>query len=102
MGNRPRIKYDNLSVAVIDELEFTKNKCSENARKHSNLFESIEFEIWFDKHYHNREQHGDEDGKRHGIENELVINLINKSAMHLIFYSLKVRSFSFLNFDLLN
>jgi hypothetical protein len=99
MGKRPRIQPITLDAIAADELQFTKNKCSDNARKHSSLVECVEFDVWHDKHYHNREQHGDDDGKRLGIENDVVNDLIKNSTKHLLYYSLKVKHFSFVNFD---
>jgi hypothetical protein len=61
---RKRIKYEPKGVAAIqDELEFIKNKCSDHARKIFVQIENIHVEIWFDKHYHDRHQHGDEQPK---------------------------------------
>lgn len=55
MDKRPRIKNElRGEVAPIDLLAFTN-------------VEKIEFDIWFDKHFYIREQHGDKEGKRDGI-----------------------------------
>jgi hypothetical protein len=99
MGKRPRKTNEMIGEVVVDELEYTKNKCSDNARMIVMASEKVEFNIWFDKHYHNREQHGDDDGKRAGIEPNVVEELIRNAAKHLIFYSIKVKGFSFVNFE---
>ncbi|WP_158796694.1 hypothetical protein [Pedobacter sp. L105] len=99
MGKRRRITNEIIGeIAAIDSLAFTTNKCSDTARKVFTSAENIEFDIWFNKHYYHRERHGDEYGKREGIEPDVVKNLIIAAARHLIFYSIKVRSFSFVNF----
>lgn len=98
MGNRPRISVTGLEPAVPDELEFTKNRTSSNARRICVNSLNLEFEVWFDKHYFSREHHGDESGKREGINYDVVKELIEDVAKHLIFYSLKVKNFSFVNF----
>lgn len=76
MGKRPRIKIEGLMPVIADELEFTKNRCSANARKTGVDVLNLEFEVWFDKHYFVREQHGDEDGKREGIDFNAIKSLI--------------------------
>jgi len=89
-----------MGEAVLEDgLEFKGNKCSQNAKKDISHFENVEIEIWFDKHYFVREQHGDELGKRLGIEMNFVKDLVIKSIKHLCYYSLKVGNFSFLNFS---
>lgn len=46
-----------------------------------------------------RVQHGDNNGiKRHGINEEIIKELVCKSLKHLIYYSFKVKNFSFINF----
>ena len=100
MGNRPRLKKDpRVSVIDQDPLAFTQNKCSDNARMVQTKTESIEFDIWFDKHYYIREQHGDADGKRDGIDANSVKDLVVDAAKHLLYYAIKVRSFSVVNFN---
>jgi len=83
-------------------LIFTKNKCSPNARMVFTNAESLVFDIWFDKHYYIRERHGDENGKRDGIDPDAVKNCVLKAAKHLIFYAIKLRNFSFVNFGVVN
>lgn len=101
MGKRPRIKNEIIGEpAPIDLFAFTSNMSSENARMVFTNVENVEFDIWFDKHYYIREQHGDNDGKRDGIDREIVQHLIIRATKHLLFYSLKVRAFSFVNFEI--
>jgi len=100
MGKRPRISKQLIGeIAVVDVFAFTNNKSSENARRVLTNVEKIEFDIWFDKHYYIREQHGDNDGKRYGIDRDLIQKLIVCSAKHLLFYSIKLKSFTFANFE---
>ncbi len=97
---RKRIKYEPKGApAIHDDLEFSKNKCSDHARKVFAEIEKIHVELWFDKHYHDRQQHGDADGKREGISPNLVEQLVKKSLRYLLFYSSAVLGFKFINFD---
>ena len=89
----------NAVPAILDELEFTTNKSSVNARKIGNKIEQTSIDFWIDKHYHIRSQHGDQYGKREGIEPERVKEIIEESLKHLIFYSAVVKNFSFLNYN---
>lgn len=100
MGKRKRITSRLVGELIkADSLAFTTNNCSQNARMVCTNTESLRFDIWFDKHYYIREQHGDENGKRDGIDPATVRKLIDLSATHLIFYAVKLRKFSFANFD---
>lgn len=95
---RKRITYEKKGVpAIEDELAFVENKCSKNARKIFAESQEIELELWFDKHYHDREQHGDNSGKRKGIDNDLVEDLVLRSFNHLLFYGAVIKGFTFLN-----
>lgn len=62
---------------VIDVDGFVQNKCSEYARRILTILENVEIEIYFDKHYFIRMQHGDENGKRSGIDFESVKKTCN-------------------------
>lgn len=95
---RKRIKYEPKGVpALQDDLEFKRNKCSDHARRVFIEFEKICIELWFDKHYHNRHQFGDEVGKREGISPNTVEALVRRSLKHLLFYSAVVAGFKFVN-----
>ncbi len=98
MGKRRRITKELIGQIVIDEFAYEANKSSNNARKVLDKSEHIEIEIWCDKHYYNRAQIGDEYGKRTGIEENLIKDLVVKSIPHLLYYSFKVSGFSFINF----
>lgn len=99
MGGRPRIDKKVIGEIVEqDPLEFRKNHSSDSARQVFTSTESIEFEVWYDNHYFQREMHGDNNGKRDGIEQEIVQNLIVNAAKHLLYYSIKVRAFEFVSF----
>ena len=84
---------------VIDVDGFVQNKCSEYARRILTILENVEIEIYFDKHYFIRMQHGDADGERSGIDFESVKKLVIEASKHLFLHANKVRTFSFVNFE---
>lgn len=99
-GDRPRIKRvkeSDTGTLATDTLAFGKNLSSENARHISTFVENVELDIWFDKHYFHRFNHGDENGERKGIDFDNVKELIEMSFRHLLFYGSKVKGFHFLN-----
>lgn len=87
------------AVAIDDQEAFIKNKSSDNVKKIMSISERFDIEVYFDKHYYIRHQHGDQEGKREGIEFESVKHLIVEAAKHLLFYSLRVKGFTFVNFE---
>lgn len=97
MGTRPRLKKKFIGEVVIDELEYRENKGSKKARKIIGKTEQVHIEIWFDKHYIDRVQFGDNDGKREGIDTVIVESLVTGALGHLIHYAFKNNNFSFLN-----
>lgn len=98
MGKRPRIqRKKDIGTLVSDELEYKQNLGSKNARLHKTVPEKINFELWYDKHYELRELHGDDEGKREGIDKTAVERLVEKILSHLLYYSSTIKSFSFLN-----
>ncbi|MEP7092949.1 MAG: hypothetical protein ABI793_02745 [Flavobacterium sp.] len=96
-GDRPRIQKTIFTETIVDTEAYTQNSASKNARLIKTLSEKINTEFWIDKHYSNREQFGDENGAREGIEIEFVEELVTKSFKHLKYYSLKHKKFSFVN-----
>src|SRR5450631_1180168 len=95
---RPRIGVTSKGQIVeSDPVAFVKNKCSNNAKKIDLSHENIQIELWFDKHYHDRHQHGDENGKRDGIDPSTVVSLVKKSLPYLLLYGSLVRGFKFVN-----
>lgn len=92
MGKRPRIKFEDKS----EEL-FKLNCASENA-KFLYLHKDFEIEIWIDKHYQNRLEKGDENGKREGIEEDAVMALIIESFKYIFHFYIKHKHVSFINF----
>jgi hypothetical protein len=99
---RPRINPKERMVGAMkveDNLEFKANKCTKQARYIVDTSEMITLEIWFDKHYFTRKQHGDDDGLRVGIDEDEVKNLIVKSLKYMLFYSSRVSGFTFLNHE---
>lgn len=95
---RKRLEPTILTPVATDPSAYTNNKGSKNARKIHTEIENIEIDVWFDKHYADRAQFGDENGRREGIDNETVSKLLKQSLKHLIYYSLKVKNFIFINF----
>lgn len=86
-----------MGIIVPDEQEYKQNLGSKNARHHKTVPEKINFELWYDKHYAVREQHGDNDGKREGIEKVAVERLVERVLSHLLYYSSTVKGYTFLN-----
>lgn len=96
MGKRPRITKLNI---VDDPFEFKENKSSNKARFINNFLYEYELSFWFDKHYYDRFQFGDNEGPRNGINKEIIEDLIQGSFSHLIYYNLLLEKFRFLNFE---
>ncbi len=97
---RPRIAPGaNRLPAIHDTDAFVKNKSSDNAKQIAEVEVSIGTHLWFDKHYQDRHQFGDNDGARVGIDPETVQKLVKKSIPHLLFYSTAVRGFHFVNYN---
>ena len=97
-GKRPRIKKGT-PILVQDELGFFKNKSSGKVQKAEEFDERIKINTWFDKHYLDRLQFGDENGKRTGIEKDQVRKLVHDSIKHLFYYSFRVKGFAFIDDD---
>ena len=97
MGQRPRTSPIQTLPALTDALHYDCNHATPLARKVSNHWEHFEIEIWFDKHYYIRMQHGDEHGKRDGIEQERVKELVLTAVKHLCYYAHILECFTFLN-----
>jgi hypothetical protein len=95
---RKRIPYKPKDVTQMeDPLEFKENKCSSKAKKIFSTSLNISFDLWFDKHYHNRHQHGDDNGKRDGIAPETVEKLVRKAVKYLLMASSRIKGFAFIN-----
>jgi hypothetical protein len=98
---RKRIPLQKSTASVIDDpLAFIPNKSSIKAKKIFTEVENITVELWFDKHYHDRDQHGDDFGKRDGITNDIVENLVKRSIKHMVLYCSLIKGFHFLNRNL--
>lgn len=96
MGKRRRIKK--IAKATSDfKPDFEPNSASDNAKL---LYKYTEFEVelWIDKHYQNRLIHGDDNGKRGGINEKDVQELIIKSFKYLLDIYLRFPRFKFINF----
>jgi hypothetical protein len=96
---RKRIPYIKPTgeLPIFDEMEYKENKCSSKARQIRTTKEGLNINIWFDKHYLDRYQHGDNNGKRDGIDQDIVLSLVIQVIKHLLFYSAVVKNFTFLN-----
>lgn len=85
-------------MPVVEDVEaFIANRSSAKARIVTAIDERIGIELFFDKHYLDRHQHGDNNGVRVGIEKESVETLVLTSIKHLMFYSAVLERFNFLN-----
>jgi hypothetical protein len=83
---------------IFDDKAYIANSATENAKKIHVFDETLNIEIWIDKHYQNRVYHGSDDGtKREGIEYKNIEPLLIKSFKHLLYYSLKHKNFVFIN-----
>jgi len=82
---------------MIDPLAYIANRSSAQARKIDTYEEKIFVHLWYDKHYCNRFQHGDEWGKREGIEPMMIKETVIQSISWLITCSGLYKFFRFLN-----
>jgi len=96
MGKRPRVKKIAKATSEV-EPNFEPNCASENA-KLLHKYTEFEVELWIDKHYESRLLHGDENGKREGIEEKDVQELIIKAFKYLLDIYLRFPRFKFINF----
>lgn len=98
MGGRKRITKELVGEVIVDEFAFSRNIGSRNARKVVERSEQVNLEVWYDKHYLNRVQFGEDNGsKREGIDEKTILDLVSRSLRHLIFYSFQVKNFSFVS-----
>ena len=93
------LKKKLLLEPIADPMEFKKNKSSDKARSVTSINERITIDLWFDKHYIDRHQHGDDNGKRDGIDSESVKEIVLRSVKHLLVYSACLPNFTFLNHE---
>ena len=104
MGKRPRIKRPEQLIESKTNIvsttrigDFIQNFASKNA-KLIHTYKDVEIEIWIDKHYENRVEFGDDNGKREGIEQSLVQSLIIDSVKYIFHFYLNIRISNFINF----
>lgn len=103
MGKRQRIPPKDKGTPVEkDDMSFEKNVGTEKAKHVVTIDHSLSFEIWFHKHYWDRAHEGDDNGKREGIEPDTIRDLISRALSHLVYYSCRVKTFSFLNINTLS
>lgn len=89
--------FDSDRSEIIDPQEYKKNCVSKNAKRIKTESEKILYEIWHDKHYYDRHQFGDENGKREGIDPDAVHNLLKKAMPYLILCGVSHLGFRFIN-----
>lgn len=95
---RGDIETETIKTPIFDDKAYVANSATENAKKIHVFDETLNIEIWIDKHYQNRVYHGSDDGtKREGIEYKNIEPLLIKSFKHLLYYSLKHKNFVFIN-----
>lgn len=98
---RPRIpsknELPNLNRSDNYGDNYQINAASKNAKYLISFEDKLILEFWIDKHYSNRKNFGDENGKRADISEDFIEGLIKKSLSHLLYYSLKSVKFRFLN-----
>lgn len=88
----------NIQIGIVDHEAYIPNSASVKAKKIHVFDETLNIEIWIDKHYQDRLYHGSDDGsKRDGIEYKSIEPLLIKSIKHLLYYSLKHKNFVFIN-----
>lgn len=90
---RPRISKS-IKNEILDSEAFIENCSTKRARRKNELVEHIKTEIWIDKHYYDHTL----EKERIGIDIEFVEPLVLKSLKHLLYYSLKHKDFSFVNY----
>lgn len=96
MGKKQRI--GKIVKATSDvKPDFEPNCASDNA-KLLHKYTEFEVELWIDKHYQNRLLHGDDNGKREGISEEDVKELIIRAFKYLLDIYLRFPRFKFINF----
>ena len=98
-SKRPRITPGLAAPLTIDPKNYVQNLASANTILTNLMNVLFRFEIWFDKHLHDRQKHGDENGERKGITDRDILPLLEQSLPHIVFYSLNVSSFSALERD---
>jgi hypothetical protein len=97
---RPRIsKPTTENTTIHDPLEFIQNKSTENAKKIQDYTLEIAINLYGDKHYFLRHQIGDENGKRDGIDPDIIKGIVQDAMVHLLYYSSWVPNFSFIDIN---
>ena len=101
MGKRKRITKTIKTTEVTEVIEIVddfKPNCASQSAKFIHNFKDFEFEIWIDKHYEIRLNQGDEFGKREGIDEEKIIELIVVSIKYIFHFYIKNRLTNYINF----
>ncbi len=102
MGKRPRIDHKKRTegaIKVYDEFEYRSNKSSSRARIIGEFTDELLLSVWFDQHYVNRNQLGDDNGPRDGIDHSTIKALVIGSFKHLLYYGTRLETFKFLNHE---
>lgn len=104
MGDKPKRKrierpvISRLLTTIVDPLEYKVNAASLNAQHKKTFTVNLNLEYWVDAHYNSRLQHGDDNGKREGIEPHFVEPLVEQSFLHVLHYSLRNPKVNIINY----
>lgn len=83
--------------ALEDRLAYYGNSSSHKARYDVAFDETMSVEMWFDKHYLDRHQHGDENGARDGIDPDYIRQLVREAIKPLFIFASQTKGFCFVN-----
>lgn len=80
----------NQDLEILDSEAYGDNICSLNAKFITNYHLTFKTNLFKDKHYNVRKDFGEDDGTpRHGIDEECVCRLIEKTLLHVLHYSMR-------------
>jgi hypothetical protein len=75
---------------IVDPESYGDNICSINAKFITNYELTFKTNLFKDRHYNIRKDFGEDDGTpRDGIDEESVCNLIEKTLIHVLHYSMR-------------
>lgn len=97
IGKRPRIKLE--LTTIVDPEKYVDNCSSQKAKMICSISEKLIIHFYIGEHYRNRKQFGEDDGEeRPDIDVNVVENLVRKALPHLVYYSLKHKTFKFISY----
>lgn len=99
MKKRKRITKTNKTESneKLEGIKVFEENCASPNAKFIYKYKDFEIEIWIDKHYEKRLLHGDENGVRLGIEEDIIKNLIIESVKYIFHFYIRHR-ISYINF----